>query len=84
MSHTDETPTLYGLMAEFETATALVAAANKTRSLMLVQMVKVLTPEQRKKAETLRERMRERGKDRMRHGGGKPHALILEESDEIG
>lgn len=63
-----------------ELTTSLVQQGADLRS----KVWQVLTPEQRKKAETLRERMRERGKDRMRHGGGKPHALILEESDEIG
>ena len=31
MAHADETPTLYGLMAEFETPDALVTAAEKAR-----------------------------------------------------
>lgn len=44
----------------------------------------VLTPDQRKKADTMREQMRERMQERMRDRSGKPRALMLEELDEVG
>jgi len=48
------------------------------------KMWQVLTPEQRKRAETMRERVRERMKDRIEIHRGKPRALVLEEINEIG
>ncbi|MFZ9873656.1 MAG: hypothetical protein ACO3FH_11975, partial [Steroidobacteraceae bacterium] len=44
----------------------------------------VLTPEQRKRADTMRDRMRERMKDRIEMRRGKPRALVLEEAEDIG
>lgn len=43
----------------------------------------VLTPEQRKRAVTMRDRMRERMKDRIEMRRGKPRALVLEEAEDI-
>ncbi|MBM4217448.1 MAG: hypothetical protein FJ178_06330 [Gammaproteobacteria bacterium] len=45
------------------------------------KMWQVLTPDQRKHAKTMRERVRERMKDRIEIHRGKPRALALEEID---
>ena len=48
------------------------------------KMWQVMTPEQRKRAETMRERARERVNDRIEIHRGKPRVLMMQELDEIG
>jgi len=48
------------------------------------KMWQVMTPEQRKRAETMRERVRERVNDRIEMHRGKPRVLMMQELDEIG
>jgi Spy/CpxP family protein refolding chaperone len=63
-----------------ELTTSLVQQGAELRG----KVWQVLTPDQRKRAESMRDRMRERVKDRIEMHRGKPRALIMEESDEIG
>ncbi|MEY2626092.1 MAG: motif family protein [Pseudomonadota bacterium] len=63
-----------------ELTTSLVQQGAELRG----KVWQVLTPDQRKRAENMRDRMRERVKDRIEMHRGKPRALLMEEADEIG
>ncbi len=62
-----------------ELTTSLVQQGADLRS----KMWQVLTPDQRKRAESMRERVRERVNDRIEMHRSKPRVLMMQEVDEI-